>query len=358
MRPKLCYGALVPRKSPFASDGRTRLSPVWVPCICVDCGGYVKLRSAGKGAQPLYCSTCIARRKLAQQTSPAARVRQQQYDATRKPVGKKSAACTDCGKPVWLGRGSRETPTCRDCRNRPFWHICDHCNITFVPKTRDSRFCSADCWYAELRLYDDRRQGGRISSRKRRAIQRATWDGVTDEQIWERDGWVCSLGSECLFPGKLLDRTQLRKGIRPSRTKHPLYPTVDHIVPLSRGGADTSVNKRAAHLACNCARGARMTADEEALAVQMPELAPSGVWPRPKKQPKPPAPVYEFPCDQCGVTVYRKWRVAHALCDSCRVGKCSQCGRSMTIVHGSRPPETRTCRACSAPPAPPARRGV
>ena len=32
---------------------------------------------------------------------------------------------------------------------------------------------------------------------------------------------------------------------------------VDHIVPLSKGGADTLANKQAAHRSCNRAKGAR-----------------------------------------------------------------------------------------------------
>lgn len=249
---------------------------MWVPCFCGGCSGQVLLRSSGQGPQPRYCLHCRRRRAVAVSRA---------YDAAHpdtEPRGKKRGVCSSCGKPVWLGTGSREAPTCRDCRRvagppRYFVYgqataVCKQCGNAFPignKRSRVPKFCSKKCRDDAMRLYADPRHASRVSARKRRTIHVATWDGVTDNQIWERDGWVCLLGERCLFPGEPLDRTSLPKGVRPSRTRNPLYPTVDHIVPLSRGGPDTAVNKRAAHLACNCSRGARMTADEEALAIRM-----------------------------------------------------------------------------------------
>lgn len=36
--------------------------------------------------------------------------------------------------------------------------------------------------------------------------------------------------------------------------------SIDHVIPLSRGGDDTKANVQLAHFGCNCAKGARMTA--------------------------------------------------------------------------------------------------
>ena len=166
------------------------------------------------------------------------------------PYGKKRGTCTVCGKAVWLGKGSLDEPTCRDCRNRAFWHICDQCHNTFEPRQRDQRFCSQDCWYAELRLYDDRRHASKVSGRKRRAIHNATWDGISDEQIWERDQWVCGVPGCTLGP---MSRTWARSD--------PLAPTIDHVIPLSRGGTDTADNKRAAHAVCNFRKGRKLDSE-------------------------------------------------------------------------------------------------
>jgi 5-methylcytosine-specific restriction endonuclease McrA len=68
-----------------------------------------------------------------------------------------------------------------------------------------------------------------------------TWDGITDQEILERDRWMCWLCKRRI--GKTF------------RYPHPRSASIDHIVPLSRDGDDTAFNKRAAHLGCNMARG-------------------------------------------------------------------------------------------------------
>ncbi len=43
-------------------------------------------------------------------------------------------------------------------------------------------------------------------TQKRRKLKKRSWDRVTDEQIYERDGWQCQL-AECLCPdGRGLDQ--------------------------------------------------------------------------------------------------------------------------------------------------------
>lgn len=39
---------------------------------------------------------------------------------------------------------------------------------------------------------------------------------------------------------------------------HPLAPTTDHIVPLSKGGKHERRNCQLAHFKCNTAKGARL----------------------------------------------------------------------------------------------------
>jgi 5-methylcytosine-specific restriction endonuclease McrA len=77
-------------------------------------------------------------------------------------------------------------------------------------------------------------------NRRRLRVRAETWDGVTNEQILERDRWRCGI---------------CRKAIGKSfKYPHPRSKSVDHIVPLSQGGDDTAANKRAAHLGCNNGR--------------------------------------------------------------------------------------------------------
>jgi len=81
-------------------------------------------------------------------------------------------------------------------------------------------------------------------SRQRHQVRAETWDGVTDEQIMERDRWRCGI---C---GKRIGKS--------FRYPHPRSKSIDHVIPISQGGDDKAPNKRAAHLGCNngrCNRG-------------------------------------------------------------------------------------------------------
>lgn len=67
----------------------------------------------------------------------------------------------------------------------------------------------------------------------------------TNEQrvkIFERDGWICQL---CGRP--------VERGV--SVHQSPFAPTIDHIIPLSKGGKDSVANCQTAHYICNLRKG-------------------------------------------------------------------------------------------------------
>lgn len=71
---------------------------------------------------------------------------------------------------------------------------------------------------------------------------------ITIEALIERDGGVCQI---C---GKPIDRNDVINGhIRRN------YPTVDHIIPLSKGGTHTWNNIQLAHMKCNAGKCDRIT---------------------------------------------------------------------------------------------------
>jgi 5-methylcytosine-specific restriction endonuclease McrA len=75
-------------------------------------------------------------------------------------------------------------------------------------------------------------------NRRRRARKRgATVEDFTVADVIERDGYVCGLCSDLICPDL--------------RWPHPLSLSVDHVVPLSRGGAHSLANTQPAHLRCN-----------------------------------------------------------------------------------------------------------
>jgi hypothetical protein len=231
---------------------------------------------------------------------------------------------------------------CRPCRQKLRQRICEQCGNPFeaggAPRPgAPRRFCSKDCRVANRTKYTHRRAASKASTRRRKAQHRDTWDGITDEQIYERDGYMCQI------PG--CDLGLIRRDLK---FPEPLSPSIDHIVPTSRLGPDTEPNKRAAHLTCNLHRGAAIR------ELFDPDVPP--VRPRHRKPANLPEPrrLYHRPCRWCPaiVTSTRQSKGEFTVCRECSRGKCSRCGADMPIVVNSRPPETRRCNRCPRGDAP------
>jgi 5-methylcytosine-specific restriction endonuclease McrA len=78
---------------------------------------------------------------------------------------------------------------------------------------------------------------------------------VYRSEIFTRDNWICQL---CGKPVVTLDE----------HYSHPFYPTLDHILPLSKGGTHEPANVQTAHRRCNGSKGNRVigkTTDEQKL---------------------------------------------------------------------------------------------
>lgn len=78
---------------------------------------------------------------------------------------------------------------------------------------------------------------------RRARIRSSRVERFAESEIFERDGWACGI---CGAP---VDRA--------ARFPDPLTPSLDHVVPVSLGGAHTRDNVRCSHLGCNLARGNR-----------------------------------------------------------------------------------------------------
>lgn len=91
----------------------------------------------------------------------------------------------------------------------------------------------------------------RLGGKRRRSRRRngPTYDGVTDRQILERDGYECQMPA-CLHP----DGRAILPDLLPD---DPWRASIDHVVQVADGGADNAANKRAAHAECNVAAARR-----------------------------------------------------------------------------------------------------
>ena len=75
-------------------------------------------------------------------------------------------------------------------------------------------------------------------------------DAITLDELMERDNRRCHICG-----GKVSERRKFGKHGTP-RGGMSTYPTVDHIIPVSRGGSHTWENVKLAHWSCNSKRGA------------------------------------------------------------------------------------------------------
>jgi len=89
------------------------------------------------------------------------------------------------------------------------------------------------------------RAAKREQDRRRRILIRAAGpvESITATEIGERDDWVCGI---CQDTVRLVDA-------RPDAPR-ALSPSIDHIIPVSRGGKHTRSNVRITHLWCNVER--------------------------------------------------------------------------------------------------------
>ena len=96
------------------------------------------------------------------------------------------------------------------------------------------------------KYYESHKNESMTRYRMQRAKKlQVTVEKVLASEIYERDAWVCQLCK------KKVNRTL--------KYPHPLSQSLDHIIPLSRGGAHSKANVQLAHLSCNVGLGVRGT---------------------------------------------------------------------------------------------------
>jgi hypothetical protein len=124
--------------------------------------------------------------------------------------------------------------------------ICETCSKSFLTPNSRRRFCSQKCWAkaARKRWPEDTWTPRRKAAyQKRRALKRtAEAEHILFDEIKARDGNRCGLCG---------------KRVGSKSYPHRLSASLDHILPLSEGGAHVAANVQLAHLRCNLEKGNR-----------------------------------------------------------------------------------------------------
>ena len=156
--------------------------------------------------------------------------------------------------------------------------VCATCRTPFPPSRRDQRFCSERCRRAAFRDSTthtcsepecDRplRARGMCSMHWRRwaratgAEHPPAWDDQRKARYQERRARKAQVPSEEFSPSEVYERDQWRCGICGQPVDpalaypDPHSPSLDHVVPLSAGGAHSRANTQCSHLRCNLSKG-------------------------------------------------------------------------------------------------------
>lgn len=111
---------------------------------------------------------------------------------------------------------------------------CAACGVDFNPRANQI-LCSPACRKAQLGRYGDHRS--------RAAFWGVKYEQIDRQSLFDRDGWVCGI---CALP---VDPTVEFPDVG--------SPTIDHVMPMSRGGGHVWANVQLAHFYCNTAKGNR-----------------------------------------------------------------------------------------------------
>jgi hypothetical protein len=146
--------------------------------------------------------------------------------------------CAVCG--LLFTKGQNKVTCGGDCAQGythrhvlPTERSCIECGALFMGQA-DGMYCSAKC---TRRVH---RRARKVLRKMKYAETEGMCERVTFRAVWEHS-------SRCHVCGGLCSLQYV--GV------HPLAPTIDHVVPISRGGMHLNSNAAIAHMICNCFKG-------------------------------------------------------------------------------------------------------
>ena len=228
---------------------RSEAPPILHTSECSWCGNTDQIALARLNQGQQFCSkSCAASAKAALRADYS------------KPSSKRPACavyfltCRYCGS-QFVAR-NRQSQLCSDiCKRMEHWKPERKCKVClgYFPTEygNKTRFCSLKCretaqahWQVAPRL-----RKHHLRNRSERAIHFGVdYEFIDLAKVLERDGWICGICHTAISPK--------------ARYPDQLSPSLDHVIPISKGGAHLYSNVQAAHLSCNVIKGVRLPSPE------------------------------------------------------------------------------------------------
>lgn len=203
------------------------------------------------GPRSTYCSPrCRRRADYLRRRDRALPAKRAENAASRAAVTK---VCSLCSTPFSPEKSMRQVYCSARCGSAAGRDTSDRtCSEADCARPVRARGVCAKHWRRQARVdgretpepWNDRR---RENHQRRRALKvGASAERIINADVFERDGWSCGICREPVDP----------LAAWPDR----MSASLDHILPLSKGGAHTYANVQLAHLGCNVEKGARVPA--------------------------------------------------------------------------------------------------
>ena len=175
---------------------------------CAKCGKHIQSNAGGASDGLILCKQHRIEARIEARRGSRRRSRAERKLALAKKGSK--------GRTVWVSR------TCKMCPSR------------FITQSSSTGLCcSAQCTTA------NRRNKELDAASRRRARKRDAFVApVKRLTIFTRDKYRCHICKRLTKPSKCVP--------------HPLAPTIDHIIPLAKGGTHEPANVATACFECNC----------------------------------------------------------------------------------------------------------
>ena len=224
----------------------------WRKRTCTLCGNAFTLKK-DSGSKGLVCSReCyfkhLSLRTQHKERAKAAKRLEIELDREQRALAR-TRPCDACGNP-FVAHTALSRFCSRDCRKgsrfrrKRVERACVECGTVFMAGFSTITRCPLHQKRSTRRQY--RRKHGHSGKIRNRAIRFGVQyvKGISRTKLFERDGWRCVLCG-CSTPKRLIGKN------------HPRSPTIDHIVPMSMGGAHTWDNIQLACRDCNTRKSTR-----------------------------------------------------------------------------------------------------